>query len=69
MVLNTSWSNEATGLKPKGGPVADRIREQRLNLSCKKKLKLGTWNVRSMQSGKMDVIQGEMKRLGKQSWG
>jgi len=46
---NASWSNEVTGLKPKGSLVTDRIREQRLNLSCKKKLKLGTWNVRSMQ--------------------
>ena len=56
-------SNEATGLKPKGCPVADRIGEHRLNLSCKKRLKVGTWNVRCMQSGKMDIIQREMKRL------
>jgi hypothetical protein len=26
-------------------------------------MKIGTWNVRSMQSGKMDVIQREMERL------
>lgn len=56
-------SNEATGLKPKGCPVADRTGEQRLNLSCKMRMKIGTWNVRSMQSGKMDVIQREMERL------
>jgi len=57
------WSNEATGIKPKGSPAVDRTREQRLNLSCKKRMKIGTWNVRSMQSGKMDVIQREMERL------
>src|SRR6218665_1339691 len=26
-------------------------------------MKIGTWNVRSMQSGKMNIIQREMKRL------
>src|SRR6218665_2613441 len=56
-------SNEATGLKPNGGLEADRIKGQRLNLSCKLKLKIDTWNVRSMQSGKMNIIQREMKLL------
>ena len=61
--LNAGGPNEATGPKPKGRPVADQTRRQRLNLSFKQKMRLGTWNVRSMQSGKIDVIQGEMKRL------
>ena len=56
--------NDALGLKPKGRLEADHIKEQRLVLSFKQKMKIGTWNVRSMQSGKMDVIQNEMKRLG-----
>ena len=56
-------SNEAAELKPKGCLEADRIRGQRLNLSCKRKMKIGTWNVSSMQSGKMNIIQREMKRL------
>src|SRR6218665_3860954 len=56
-------SNDAAGIKPKGCLEADRIRVQRLNLSCKQKIKIGTWNVRSMQSGKMNIIQREMKRL------
>ena len=56
-------SNEVTELNPKGGSVADRTGKQRLNLSCKKKMKIGTWNVRSMQSGKLDIIQREMNRL------
>src|SRR6218665_638326 len=55
--------NEETGLKPKGRLEADLIRGQLLNLSCKQKMKIGTWNVRSMQSGKMNIIQREMKRL------
>src|SRR6218665_3443159 len=38
-------SNEAAGLKPKGCLEADGIRGQRLNLSCKQKTKIGTWNV------------------------
>src|SRR6218665_3847119 len=56
-------SNEATGLKPKRCLEADRTRRKRLNLSCKQKMKIGTWNVCSMQSGKMNIIQREMKRL------
>src|SRR6218665_1367088 len=55
--------NEATGLKPSGGSEADRAREQRLPLSCKQRMKIGTWNVRSMQSGKINIIQKEMKQL------
>src|SRR6218665_1986946 len=53
--------NEETGLKSKGRLEADRTRGQRLNLSCKQKMKIGTWNVRSMQSGKLNIIQREMK--------
>src|SRR6218665_4135747 len=38
--------NEETGIKPKGRLESDRTRGQRLNLSCKQKMKIGTWNVR-----------------------
>ena len=56
-------SNEATGPKPKGRPAVDMAMKQRLDMSCKKSMKVGTWNVRSMQSGKMDIIQKEMGRM------
>ena len=62
--LGATGSNETTGPKPKGRPAADLTRKQRLDMSCKISMKVGTWNVRSMQSGKLDVIQGEMKRMG-----
>src|SRR6218665_296417 len=61
--VGVAGSNEAAELKPKGCLEADRIRGQRLNLSCKQMMKIGTWNVRIMQSGKMNIIQREMKRL------
>src|SRR3984885_7866259 len=50
-------SKETTGPKPKGRPAADLTRKQRLDMSYRISLKVGTWNVRSMQSGKLDVIQ------------
>src|SRR6218665_604917 len=55
--------NEATGLKPNGGSEADRARGQQLPLSCKQRMKIGTWNVCSMQSGKINIIQKEVKQL------
>jgi hypothetical protein len=58
-----SGSNETTGPKPKGRPAVDMTRKQRLDMSCKKTMKIGSWNIRSMQSGKMDIIQKEMKRM------
>ena len=61
--FGAAGSNEAAGLEPKGCLEADRIRGQRFNLSCKQKMKIGTWNISSMQSGKMNIIQKEMKRL------
>ena len=54
---------EATILNPQGGAVADLVGEQRLNLSYKSQMKLGTWNVRSMLTGKLEVVKAEMKRL------
>src|SRR6218665_408051 len=50
--------NEAAGLKQRGCLEVNRIRVQRLNLSCKQKMKSGTWNVGSMQSGKMNINRG-----------
>ena len=47
---------EATILNPQVG-------EQRINLSYKSQMKLGTWNVRSMLTGKLEVVKAEMKRL------
>src|SRR6218665_1994932 len=55
-------SNEATGRMTKGCLEADCSRGKRFNLSCKQKMKIGTWNVRGMQSGKMKIIRRDMKR-------
>jgi len=43
--------------------VADLVGEQRINLSCNSQMKLGTWNVRSMLTGKLEAVKAEMKRL------
>jgi len=53
---------EATILNPQGGAVADLVGEQRINLSSSQ-MKLGTWNVRSILTGKLQLVKAEMKRL------
>ncbi|KAF7237537.1 Chromodomain-helicase-DNA-binding protein 1-like [Varanus komodoensis] len=55
--------NEATGSMPKGHSVADVTGGERRVRRCKDLYSIGTWNVRSMNQGKLDVIKHEMTRL------
>ncbi|KAF7253315.1 Craniofacial development protein 2 [Varanus komodoensis] len=55
--------NEATGSKPKGQSVADVSGGERRVPCCKDLYSIGTWNVRSMNQGKLDVVHQEMTRL------
>ncbi|KAF7254619.1 Craniofacial development protein 2 [Varanus komodoensis] len=61
---NTSTrKNEVTGLKPKGQSVVDLSGGERKVRCCKELYSIGTWNVRSMNQGKLDVVKQEMTRL------
>jgi hypothetical protein len=40
--FGATGSNETTGPKPKGRPAADLTRKQRLDMSCKISMKVGT---------------------------
>jgi hypothetical protein len=61
---STDGSNEGHGLKPKGGPCADTNGEEKLRLSFAEIRKIGTWNVRSMYEGKLEIVKKEMGRVG-----
>ena len=54
--------NDAGELKPQGGSLADVVTGGNGRLRCTKAYKIGTWNVRGMSLGKLDIIKKEMKR-------
>ncbi|CAF1579169.1 unnamed protein product [Rotaria magnacalcarata] len=54
---------DVAGTKPKGRPAADASSVKREVRCCKKPHTIGTWNVRAMNQGKLDVVKGEMSRI------
>ena len=60
---NNSRKNEETELKQKQHPVVD-VTGDRSKGQCYKELYCtGTWNVRSMNQGKLEVVKQEMARV------
>ncbi|KAF7246946.1 Craniofacial development protein 2 [Varanus komodoensis] len=60
---SSARKNEATGSRPKGHSVADLSGGERRVRCCKDLYSIGTWNVRSMNQGKLDVVKQEMTSL------
>ena len=60
---SSSRGNEVVGPKPKGYSAADAPGSERKVLCCKEKYCIGTWNVRSVNLGKLDVVTQEMARI------
>ena len=44
-------------------PVVDVTGDRRKVQGCKEQYCIGTWNVRSMNQGKLDVVKQEMARV------
>ena len=71
-VTSTCIQNGAGGLKPQGGSPADVDVEERTaenrtaenRRSLREKMRIGTWNVRTMNQGKLDIMKREMERTG-----
>ena len=60
---NNSRKNEETEPKQKQHPVVD-VTGDRSKVRCyKKQYCIGTWNVRSMNQGKLEVVKQEMARV------
>ena len=57
---NNSRKNEGTEPKQKQNPVVDMTRDGSKVRSCKEQCCIGTWNVRSMNQGKLEVVKQEM---------
>ena len=59
---NNSRKNE-DGAKAKQYPVVDVTADRSKNRCCKEQYCIGTWNVRSMNQGKLKVGKQEMARV------
>ena len=55
--------NEGMEPKQKQYPVVDVTGDRSKVRCCKEQYSLGTWNVRSMNQGKLEVVKQEMARV------
>ena len=60
---NNSRKNEGMEPKQKQYPVVDVTGDRSKVRCCKEQYCIGTWNVRSMNQGKLEVIKQEMARV------
>ena len=60
---NNSKKNEGMELKEKHYPVVDGSGDRSKVRCCKEQYCIGTWNVRSMDQGKLEVVKQEMARV------
>ena len=60
---NNSRKNEGMEPKKKQYPVADVTGDESKVQWCKEKYCIGTWNVRTTNQGKLEVVKQEMARV------
>ena len=60
---NNSRKNEEMEPKQKQHPVVDETGDGSKVQCCKEEYCIGTWNVRSMNQGKLEVVKQEMARV------
>ena len=60
---NNSRKNEESEPKQKQYKVVDVAGDGSKVQSCREQYCIGTWNVRSMNQGKLEVVQQEMARV------
>ena len=60
---NNSRKNKETEPKEKQHPVVDVTGDRNKVRCCKEQYCIGTWNVRSMNQGKLEVVKQEMARV------
>ena len=62
-ITNSSRKNEGMEPKQKQYPVVDGTGDRSKVQCCKEQYCVGTWNVRSMNQGKLEVVKQEMARV------
>ena len=62
-ITNSSRKNEGMEPKEKQHPVADVTGDRSKVQCCKEQYGIGTWNVTSMNQGKLEVVKQQMARV------
>jgi len=62
-ITNSPRMNEAAGPKQVQHSVVDVSGDESKIQCCKEQYCIGTWNVRSMNQGKLDVVKQKMLRI------
>ena len=62
-ITNSSTKNEGAGSKRKWHSVVDVSGGESQVQCCKEQYCIGTWNVRSMNQGKLEVVKQEVARV------
>ena len=60
---NNSRKNKETELEQKQHPAVDMTGDRSKVQCCKEQYCIGTWNVRSMNQDKLEVVKQEMARV------
>ena len=60
---NNSRKNEGMETKQKQYPAVDVTGDRSKVQCCKEQYSIGTWNVRSMNQGKLEVVKQEMAKV------
>ena len=60
---NNSRKNEETELKQKQHPAVDVTSDGSKVRCCKEQYCIGTWKIRSMNQGKLEVVKQEVARV------
>ena len=66
---NNSRKNEETKPKQKHHPIVDVTSDRSKVQCCKEQYCIGTWNVSSINQGKLEVVKQEMARVNTDSLG
>ena len=66
---NNSRKNEEMEPKWKQYPIVDVTGDGSKVQCCKKQYCIGTWNIRSMNQGKLEVVKQEMARVNLDTFG
>ena len=56
-------NNDAIKSKPEGSSIAEQNRYKRKGQSFLKTHKIGMWNIRSMNQGKLEVVKSKMDQI------
>ena len=62
--MEKQLQNEETEPRQKEHPIVDVTGDGSKVRHCKEQYCIGTWNVRSMNQGKLDVVKQDMAPLG-----